>query len=118
MNYVRRSPINGSVKAVFIAMFAAVLLIGSSPAKAQTGCEPACSGYPANSQSLTCACRAVCSRLICPAGSGAPTFIESKQCPPGPDSPAHTVSRICCTGTTNGRTKCKPVPSCKTLSRS
>ena len=75
MNYVRRSPINGSVKAVFIAMFAAVLLIGSSPAKAQTGCEPACSGYPANSQSLTCACRAVCSRLICPAGSGAPTFI-------------------------------------------
>ena len=106
------------VLTIFVSLVALVLLAGRADvANAQTGCEPVCSGYPANAKSISCACRAICAKLQCPAGSGAPSFIESKQCPPGPSTPAHTVSRICCTAPT-GRVRCKPFPSCKTMSRS
>ena len=92
---------------------AAVLLYLSAPA-------------PASAQDCNCdnpttrVCTQFCKRLECLPGTTQPSFIQTKDCAPKKNVPAHQVERICCTGGTvaRPRIRCRNYPRCNVLSSS
>jgi hypothetical protein len=96
-----------------VVLAAAALFFSLSPPEAsaqQCSCD----------NPTTRICKQFCKKLTCLPGTTQPSFIQTKDCAPTKNVPAHQVERICCTGGTfvNPKVKCRNYPQCRRLSSS
>lgn len=99
-------------RGIFVSSLAAAFLFAAVPETEAQSCNCA--------NPTTRVCKQFCKRLTCLPGTSAPSFIQTKDCAPTKNIPAHQVQRICCTGGSfvKPKVKCRNYPPCRKLSNS